>query len=558
MKKNEVLSNHLCLCAILVIICLGDMTFCFYTGSWSKIQSLNNKNLLSDVSLGNVYKSKKHEKNPILQESSFNSYKEKTFYKNNINKDNKNFKFEKYGMELLNYFEVNSTLTSRNNMSLSSEHSNSLNNNMSLSYKSDKSEVNIKSRKLEMNRLNSTAEAEGNQIKSVENRVKAFPNSYESLTSKKDFNNTKFQAPKLSDALQEFNPKIDIKKEKFLEIIKFSLYKLSRGELEQVFNTIDTEQKDLINQNKWDDFRTLFILPFEACDEDNNYLLDKKELEKCLKAEPKMSFVDLRQSHKNDFAHKLMTIISSREDFKVNFFNYLFLKRTLYAWRHCQNDRKYISLSSFKCAMEVVTKMNRKIYMNEIYNIALKYQFNDMSLVTPDFLCFLNIANISYYFSIISYPSRTEFIEKQTFIKAVREERLPIFLVEKDIELFYELININVYNNNIDSRKTVQETMNFNSFCFFWHFNKIFNKYSSSKTSQLTQKEFLEMLNDPMIPPKIINSIDSSITLLQESVHLEGSLIHQVKRPNEGIFFNSFMELKINKKSEMINKDKSN
>ncbi len=53
--------------------------------------------------------------------------------------------------------------------------------------------------------------------------------------------------------------------------------------------------------------------------------------------------------------------------------------------------------------------------------------------------------------------------------------------------------------------------------------------------------EILKLLDDIQIPAKIINSIDYSLTMLEESDQLEGSLIHQSKRISEDYFFNFIM-----------------
>ena len=47
------------------------------------------------------------------------------------------------------------------------------------------------------------------------NQIKAYPNTYEPITSRKDLNRNKIQIPKLSDAFSEINPKHLIKRELF-------------------------------------------------------------------------------------------------------------------------------------------------------------------------------------------------------------------------------------------------------------------------------------------------------------------------------------------------------
>ena len=375
-----------------------------------------------------------------------------------------------------------------------------------------------------------------------QNQNKAYPNTNEALTSKTDFKKNSYKRPLLSKALDEQNPKMSIKRSKFHEIIKSKSYSLSRGELEQIFNIIDTQKRDKITFSEWEDFKTLFILPFEACNDKDDYLLDKTQLKTCFEADPKFKFIEFRRRDKHDVSEKILHIISNRADLKLNFHKYLFFKKALFAWTKCQSHGKYISVSSFKCAMEIVVNLHKKIIMKEIYDIALLYQFNDNSLIAPDFINFLNIAHMAYYHSIISFPNKHEFLERNTFLKAFEEDRLPMNFDKKEIKMFYEIIDTNKINEFSSNKNNKVNYMNFRTFCFFFHFHNLFNKYSVKKPSQLDKNELLKLLDDKLIPAKIVISIDNSIVNLKESDHLEGSLIHQTKRLNEAKFFSSFLD----------------
>jgi len=453
---------------------------------------------------------------------------------NSITNNNKNFNnLKNYNKNNNNKIKTNSTILNGKIL-----------NKLSLAFSRISNENNAqtirRNQKFQNNKISS-------KKGSPQNKESAYPNSNEAITSKDFFGSTSYEVPKLSKVLMEQHPKKLVSKEKFMELVKYSALHMTRGELEQVFLTIDTKKIDEISQEQFDNFSTLIILPFEACDKSNDYLLDKAEIEACFKADPKSRFLDFRRRYKWNLFDKITSILSSRGDKKLNFFGYLFLKKSLFAWAKCQSHNKYISLSSFKCAMQVVVQLHRKISPKEVYKLALKYQFRDKALIAPDFIAFLNIIHKAFYFNVISYPNRNSVIDKSNFLKALSEDRLPMNFEEEEINIFYELLNgkAKIFNTRLINKGKVVvngEAMDFSSFCFFVHYHNLFNKYSMKKPVVLVEEEILQLLDDLSVSAKIVNTIDNSITMLGEPEHLESSLIHQSKRPNEAQFFNSFLE----------------
>lgn len=53
---------------------------------------------------------------------------------------------------------------------------------------------------------------------------------------------------------------------------------MSKGEVRLLFRLTDLNKDTKVDTNEWFNFYTLFIAPFEACDKDKDYYLNKEEL----------------------------------------------------------------------------------------------------------------------------------------------------------------------------------------------------------------------------------------------------------------------------------------
>jgi hypothetical protein len=52
------------------------------------------------------------------------------------------------------------------------------------------------------------------------------------------------------------------------------LIELMIGEIKDLFNTIDINNDNSIDETEWSEFHRIFIENFEECDEDGNFMLD--------------------------------------------------------------------------------------------------------------------------------------------------------------------------------------------------------------------------------------------------------------------------------------------
>lgn len=129
------------------------------------------------------------------------------------------------------------------------------------------------------------------------NQLFSFPNTMQAPVSKNHLKDPVFTAPLLSNAFNELDPKKNIKKSEFLETIKYTMYQMTRGEAELLFTFMDSNRDDLIDHKEYDEFKTLFIMPFEACDTENKNLLNEEQFKTCFEADPRRRQISFRRRY---------------------------------------------------------------------------------------------------------------------------------------------------------------------------------------------------------------------------------------------------------------------
>ena len=231
-----------------------------------------------------------------------------------------------------------------------------------------------------------------------------------------------------------------------------------------------------------------------------------------------------------------MDIVSTRGNEMINFSDYLFIKKSWFAWQQCHSNSKYIAVSHFRCAFKLAIpqKYHMKMSMDEIYKIGLNLA-NDRALIELDYISYLRVLYFSYVFAIYGSPNDAPFLDKPQFIKAIREDRFPLNWEEVEVDVLYELINTHPFEKNI--------TMGFGSWAFYFNLHRLFNKYSIERPLQLNPEEYDKLLGDPLSPFGITMAIDVSKSDFKEPQYLEASLVLQRKRLNEGNFYYSFLQV---------------
>jgi len=379
----------------------------------------------------------------------------------------------------------------------------------------------------------------------------AYPNEYEPAISTPLLKKANFKAPLMSQALRETLAHRRLRKSDFLELFHYGMYELTRGETEQLFNFVDQNKDDMIDKGEWGAFTQLFILPFEACDMSHDYLIQPKEFKTCFDKDPKTKLVSFRRRQEKEKYVLMMDVISTRGRSVVNFADYVFLRKALFGWQNCHSSNKYIALSQFKCAFResLPQKYHLKYHYEKIYFVGKKLA-NDRNLIQLDFVSYLRTLHFAYIFSIIGLPHDTPVIEKSQFIKAIREDRIPMNINEAEVNIWYDLIDSTPFRIN--------KLMGFDAFAFFYNYHRIFYKYNMERPLQISKDEVLKSMNDTYFPEEVLQALDVCITNFSEPQYLEVSNIVARTRLNERDFYiRSFLqtdektEVKTNEKAEI-------
>lgn len=372
-------------------------------------------------------------------------------------------------------------------------------------------------------------------IPRLNNQKEVYPNQFEAATNETNLEKANYTSPYMSHVLFEEDPKRKLRKTDFVNELRFQAYRLTKGEAEQIFSFVDADRDDLVDQNEWDTFSGLYIFPFEACDHNHDYLLDEAEFAYCFDKDPRSQFIVFRRKEYEKRHEKMLWTVTSRARPLINFHDYMFIRRALFAWKNCQSNAKFISKSAFKCAMRtaILQKAHFNVDLEQIYDTGVELA-NDFNIIQLDFINYLQSLYCVYLFSTFGQPIHMPYIEKTSWIKAIREDRLPHNYEESEVNYLYELINTN---------PLIPVTqMNYQSFAFFWNAHRLFNKYSQERPLLLTKNELVSLVQDQWFPQKIAYSLDNARTNFTIAQYQEASLVLQRKRPNEGHYFFSFKQ----------------
>jgi hypothetical protein len=365
------------------------------------------------------------------------------------------------------------------------------------------------------------------------NQLTAFPNTNQPPTNSTQLPLFNYTAPSLSLSLYETNPNRKFRLIDFLETVNFPMYKLSKGEAEQIFTFSDKNKNDLLEQSEWEGFASLFVFPFEACDKSGDYLLSEEEFRDCYEADPSSKVIRFRNKYETMKYSELMSSASVKGKNVINFFEYLFIRRAMFGWKECHSDPKYINQLTFNCAIQTVipNKYLTKLDLLKIYKVGLKLS-NEPGVSELDFLSYTRVLFYTYMFSILGEPSDTMVVDKYQFLKNVKDGRAQVWLSDNDVNLLYGLISMNPKGS----------PMNFETFCFFFNIHRLFMKYSTTKDQLINQEELMRLLNDTSMPYAIVKSIDTALTGFEEKDYQEVTMVLQRMRLNEKDYYYSFLE----------------
>jgi len=367
------------------------------------------------------------------------------------------------------------------------------------------------------------------------NQLYTYPDNYQAPTNSTSMKILNYTSPYLSHVLFEADSKRSLTQPEYLRLSRFQTYRLTKGETEGIFDFVDTNKDDLVSAVEWDEFNGLYVFPFEACDKNHDYLLDANEFADCFDADPRSRFIIFRRKNNVNKYQEMLWAITTRAKDLINFYDYLFIRRAMFAWVNCLSNAKFMCKQSFKCAIKsgILPKFRITADINHIYEAAIK-NANDLHIIELDFINYIRVLFALNEFSHFGTPTTIPYIEKMNMIAAIREDRVPTNFEESEVDYLFSLIETNPLKPSVK--------MNFESFYFFWNLHRLFNKYSVNRPLLLNRPEFKQLFLDEYIHPQIKKAVENSRTNFLQKEYQEASLMLQRKRPNEAHFFFNFKE----------------
>ena len=211
----------------------------------------------------------------------------------------------------------------------------------------------------------------------------AYPSQYQAATNTTQLEAANFTSPMLSQSLSELSAKGKMRVIDFLDAFNFVAYRLTKGEANQLFFFADANRDGLLDHDEWENFVALYAYPFQACDQNRDFLLDQNEMGLCFQKDPKFRNIVFPRRYGDKPWIAVMDAINTRQNSLINFYEYLFTRRALYAWHSCHSSSKYIAKDAFGCAITtalgVEKKYSLKLTTSEIYDAGLHLD-NDFAI----------------------------------------------------------------------------------------------------------------------------------------------------------------------------------
>ena len=205
-------------------------------------------------------------------------------------------------------------------------------------------------------------------------------------------------------------------------------YNLTQGECRSIFRLCDRDKDDRISPEEWDACVNSFVLPYEqTCLKGKDYMLASADITKCMTL-PVFSVVPTRPQGTAKLEDEVFQTLNREDEKKLNFADYIFLRRVAFAWKECSVDNR-INKRRMECALSATTAQRRKFLpvSFQVFNVAIqlyktKVKENEAFL---DFFSFAKIAYTYYYFNEFELPHQEEYISKKAILQGIEDQILP-------------------------------------------------------------------------------------------------------------------------------------
>lgn len=309
--------------------------------------------------------------------------------------------------------------------------------------------------------------------------------------------------------------------------------------MSSVFFTLDRDRSGLVSDSEYSSFYDEFIVPFEACDPDNNGKITVAELTTCLTykdATSKFKALALIKDQSKD----IPPLLDRKDD--ITLFDYIFLRRIENAVRKC-GDSGTVQPHKIYCALSITTPRTQHVKSSEERLI-----FEAGVILTDGFYYgqtsylnikqFIAVAQIFNYFEAYELPYSDGIVEPQDFIRAVQEANLP--------EIYNPLV--------IDKLFIDMDGLDFVSLCAtVWAYRAYQTQGTAAATDftassgslgriiTLSQPRFTEILTS--FPARVRNVIDNSGVPDQATIETASAAYWGTPRNRENTFLGNFNNL---------------
>jgi hypothetical protein len=252
-----------------------------------------------------------------------------------------------------------------------------------------------------------------------------------------------------------------------------------------------------------------FIKPFDKCDKNKDNLLSNEEFKNCINKDKHLSFLQLLNTGKQYFPtfpkYDILKIFlrgidtasngnkNSSEHF--NFYHYMELRLISFSLRKCGDLHFFVSRNIFNCSLNYIVQRGRSIPQTtakRVFELGRELS-NIRSHRNLDIVTFLILVRDIKLFTKVNRKNNNK-VDTGELISAVRNGILPMFYNNKIIEMITLLTNNSKHGIDLYT------------FVFTNYFLRVFYQ----NTNCMSLEDFMNILNDPLTPRKIVKFIAES------------------------------------------------
>jgi hypothetical protein len=304
------------------------------------------------------------------------------------------------------------------------------------------------------------------------------------------------------------------------------------------------------------DFRnsySLFIKNFNACDQDNDLLLNQNEFSACMTNDPYLSLIQQPQqifsvmrnfTNATSYNSDIYKFAESYDQSGINFYDYVILRLFTFAWRKCTVTTKFMDESTFECAIDITsgTKSLNTNTLRSIFQLGLSLaNTNSMPVRTFDFVTFFALGTSIRLFGKINAKENMDATIAE-FNIALDDNILPTRYNQDIITQLFRLTNKDPNSKN---------GIDLLSFVYYDHFLKLFYTGATASRWTITPSDFANICSFWLFPQNIFNGMKqvppANITSPNYNLRAHVQEIHFDEEEN----FSKFLELSTKTKSQV-------